>query len=145
MSADTSYADPTAPDSRGRAVTAITIHCAVSTASLLKSGKEPLPARLLVDCVTQTHVRGVLHDGKEIDFYLPVRASDAMCRSALFKEWQKREDRTVGYHVGDGWWIKARLKKADAEAPYLISRGNGRIVEYRWLSSGEVSRVLSSG
>jgi len=116
LSADTSYSDPQTGDGRGGAV-----------AGILLRG-ESLDAMHSV-------VFGVLRDGSVHEATLPTLSGGQDGRGG---------DPFVGVELADGWWVKARLKKAEPEASYLLCRGEFRTVNYRVVSATEVSALLAN-
>lgn len=122
ISADTSYADGTSADGRGRSIAGVSLHG---------------PS---LD-VNHARIFGRLADGRLHEAYLPTLPSDDAALA--------RGDLLVGNELDDGWWVKALLKddrsREDGgrehgvslgDTPtnhrvYLCCRGRGRNVEYR--------------
>lgn len=102
MSADTSFSDTAAADNRGCAVASVVIQ------------GEPFANHLML--------HGRLRDGRGYSCRLHTLAERGMAQDG------SGGDGLVGTHTADGWWYKVRLS---AEAAYLMSRGDGRHVEYR--------------
>eukprot|EP01062_Namystynia_karyoxenos_P066713 TRINITY_DN60646_c0_g1_i1.p1 TRINITY_DN60646_c0_g1~~TRINITY_DN60646_c0_g1_i1.p1 ORF type:complete len:534 (+),score=99.79 TRINITY_DN60646_c0_g1_i1:59-1660(+) len=111
VSADTSFSgaqQPGAAGPRGEAVAAVII-----TGS--SAGDN------------QLRLRGVLRDGRRYDTLLPplpprARPADDPCGG----------DALVGAELPGGWWVKVRTDSGE----YLLCRGEGRSVEYRYVASG---------
>jgi hypothetical protein len=114
VSADTSYADPSAADGRGRSLACVTIR-----------GPSLSVNRLVV--------HGVLSDGREHCAALPLLASEPGVEAAAGDG-----DRHIGTELPGGWWVKARVTEpcgsADGGATYVCCRpvgeSLGRVLEH---------------
>ena len=81
-------------------------------------------------------VSGVLACGQEYhNRYATLSSAD--CTSCSPKE---NEDIYLGRRMSSGWWVKARLQSGE----YHVSKGSGRNVEYKSMSSDEVRNEFPS-
>ena len=102
VSADTSFSDASAKDNRGSAVASVVI--------------EGTPHE------NHTRLHGVLRDGRGYDGCLGTVGGALEPTGG---------DTVLGTQDTDGWWYKAFIPQDSGRGVYLVSRGEGRHVQYK--------------
>ena len=77
--------------------------------------------------VNACHISGVLRDGREHACVLPT-LGDSGGDSGGGGGGGGGGDALVGTELAGGWWVKTKIPSA---AAYLLSKGEGRYVQYR--------------
>ena len=115
VSADTSFSDTSATDNRG---------CATSIVELAGTSH----------CDNQLHLSGILRDGT------PYRSAFHRLHSGGAID-TNVGDPFLGRQLPDGWWVKA---SSHDEKHYWLTRGKGRIVEYKQVEKSNLPNLMFS-
>lgn len=142
ITADTSFSDPESPsdhDTRG---------IACSSVHLLNPTWTPDAAVGSTSGASFAVVTGQLRDGAPIDFALPPPSQPAARGVHGVDAAREREvcvDPLVGRQTVDGWWVKARVDAADADAGPASSSTSVNVVAPDHGGAAEPVYVLSMG